>query len=678
MDTGLPAFITSAQAFTTGVYDKAVSAIDAGVYTYQQLCDSYSAPVVNAIINQTSTATQLYDQLSTKAAVPVVVAVDPLQALWDELSQIPGKTIDLTADAAKKTSDSLWDKATGAVNTVVGAVADTAAKAAGKVVDTIVGTVSTVVSGVGDIIIQFPDIFATLLAPLTVIGEAVSPLKMLGELGRLFDMIRKSLDTLSSVDNWTASPYLSQKVKEIVGLMGGVGALVGSPMGLLPVLGDAYAAGIGELIKNESRSMMQPTRLGLPDYVLAQKRGVIGEGHFGAMVSDLGYQTRDIEVVRNLTRQLLSTTELTTLWRRGELSDQDLVSKLGEITITPEDMVLLTKLTRYMLSINDLIALWLRGELPEMELNRRLSELGVTGLDADYLKSLAFFIPGVQDLIHMAVREAFTPEIAERFGQYEDFPPALAQYGVKHGLSLEWAQRYWAAHWELPSVTIAFEMFQRKVISLDDLNLLLRALDVMPYWRDKLTAIAYQPITRVDIRRIHKLKLIDDAELQRRYEDVGYSPTDAALLALFTIELNREEEKYEKAPERDLTASEIVSAYASVLIDRSGAESLLTALGYEPAEIDLKLALAELPAIKRIKTAQINLIKQRLAYEVIDLNGAVDALNKLDLPPYEMDYQLLDIQMDLELAGIKKEAAAKKAAEAAAKKAAKAAAKKAK
>jgi phage protein D len=55
---------------------------------------------------------------------------------------------------------------------------------------------------------------------------------------------------------------------------------------------------------------------------------------------------------------------------------------------------------------------------------------------------------------------------------------------------------------------------------------------------------------------------------------------------------------------------------------------------------------------------------------VIDLNGAVDLLNKLDLPPFEMEYQLLDIQMDMELAKIKKQAAAKKAHEAAVKAAA--------
>ncbi|GAH79863.1 unnamed protein product, partial [marine sediment metagenome] len=72
----------------------------------------------------------------------------------------------------------------------------------------------------------------------------------------------------------------------------------------------------------------------------------------------------------------------------------------------------------------------------------------------------------------------------------------------KKGLSKEWSERYWAAHWNLPSPQQGFEMLHRGVINVSELNMLLRALDVMPFWRDKLTAIAFRRLTRVDIRRM--------------------------------------------------------------------------------------------------------------------------------------------------------------------------------
>jgi hypothetical protein len=338
---------------------------------------------------------------------------------------------------------------------------------------------------------------------------------------------------------------------------------------------------------------------------LATKRGLSMTHRQKYSYEDLGYDENDYSVIYGLTRQMLTAQDLIQLWLRQEIDDNQLQAKLRELTISDSDIVI--------------------------------------------LKRLAYFIPGVQDLIRMAVREAFTPEIAEKFGQYQDYPEAVTEWANKQGLSEEWAKRYWAAHWELPSPQMAFEMFQRKVISQDELQLLLRALDIMPYWRDKLTQIAYQPITRVDIRRMHKMGLISDSELTARYEIIGYSPEDAKGLAQFTIELNREEVKLEKQPERDLTASEILSAYANVYIDESNARSLLSGLGYDENEIGLKLALAELPAIKRVKTKEIEIIRQRYLYQAIDLNGAVDELNKLDLPAFELEYQLLDFQQDMEL-----------------------------
>ncbi|GAH07016.1 unnamed protein product, partial [marine sediment metagenome] len=75
---------------------------------------------------------------------------------------------------------------------------------------------------------------------------------------------------------------------------------------------------------------------------------------------------------------------------------------------------------------------------------------------------------------------------------YEDYPKPLETWAAKKGLSKEWSQRYWAAHWSLPSASQGFEMLHRGIINQSDLNMLLRALDVMPFWREKLTGIAYR------------------------------------------------------------------------------------------------------------------------------------------------------------------------------------------
>ena len=97
------------------------------------------------------------------------------------------------------------------------------------------------------------------------------------------------------------------------------------------------------------------------------------------------------------------------------------------------------------------IAAWRRDPATYDKFFDDLRSLGWSDERIEAWKFITEIIPGVQDLVRMAVREAFTPEIAAKFGQYEDFPGAVVPWGQKQGLSKEWLERYWAAHWDLPS-----------------------------------------------------------------------------------------------------------------------------------------------------------------------------------------------------------------------------------
>jgi len=161
----------------------------------------------------------------------------------------------------------------------------------------------------------------------------------------------------------------------------------------------------------------------------------------------------------------------------------------------------------------------------------------------------------------MAVREAFTPEIAARFGQYQDLPPDFVEWVGKKGLSKEWAERYWAAHWSLPSPQQGFEMLHRGVINEGDLNMLMRALDIMPFWRDKLIQIAYRPLTRVDVRRMFALGVLDVSGVRKAYTDLGYNDYNADLMTDFTIKYTegietRRREAEERAEEKEQEAKD--------------------------------------------------------------------------------------------------------------------------
>jgi len=634
MNDQLGSFVAAASSFVEGAYNQVVSALTASTDSAHDVLANLESKVTDYIdlpVNWGEGITDVLDQIDRSWLDDAIEKTkdiyngvkDAIDGYIDNITGNTGKVADKSEAQIRQELDDATNKLKGDIPKVPEEPVTPKPPEPTPSVPAVYEPPASML----DAIKAIPSTLAGISSAVSLFGKIADVSEIMHSPEDALAQLRKSIDSdpwFHDLQQWTPS----------VAIGAGIGALVGAPLGFLPMIMDCYSKGMGESIGNIARSLWHPARIQITELIMA--------------------------------------------YLRGHIDQEKLLTDGESLGFAPEDIMVYLKLTRQMLTTGDLLTLWLRKEIDDVTLDKYLGDLLIAKPDIARLKALTQLIPSPADLVHMAVREAFTPEIAEAFGQYQDYPEVATEWFEKQGLSEEWARRFWAAHWELPSIQMAFEMFQRKVISQDDLNLLLRALDVMPYWREKLTQIAYQPITRVDIRRIHKMHLITDDELQLRYEAIGYSPEDAVMLVKFTIELNKEEEKLEKAAERDLTASEILSSYANVLIDRNDTSTLLQGLGYDQNEIELKLTLAELPGIKRIRNKQIEIIKQRLFYDVIDSNGAVDELNKLDLPPFEMEYQLLDIQLDLELAGIKDAAAAKKAAEAKAKADAAAAAKKVK
>lgn len=265
-----------------------------------------------------------------------------------------------------------------------------------------------------------------------------------------------------------------------------------------------------------------------------------------------------------------------------------------------------------------------------------LQRLGLTSNDSQRMLRMAFFIPPVQDLITMAVREVFTPEIAERFGQFEDFPDAFADFASQQGISNEWARNYWAAHWALPSLQMGFQMLQRGVIDESELNVLLRSQDVMPFWRDKLTQISFSPLTRVDIRRMHGLGLLDEDELVERYMAVGFSAADAELMREFTLAFNAPDEPLDPDDITQLTRSTVLNLFSDGTINEGTALALLKEIGFSDATAAIFVEATRLDQERDDRKAQTDLILDQAQAGILTFVEAQDKLGQLGLEPIEL------------------------------------------
>ena len=320
--------------------------------------------------------------------------------------------------------------------------------------------------------------------------------------------------------------------------------------------------------------------------------------------------------------------------------------------------------------------------------DEQLERWGYRDEDILALRTLRQPIPGSTDLIRMGVREVFTPEIAEAFGQFEDFPRRFGELMELVGFGLRptgqvagggpgggrtWAEAFWAAHWDLPSITQGFEMYHREVTLPDGstfdepkLMLLLRALDVMPNWRDPLRQIAYNVVTRVDIRRMYQDGVVDEDKVRQVYRHLGYTPEDAdGLTEMVKIRYPRGGKK-EGEDLRELTLSTVKQAYVRRLIDRDEALEKLLALDHPEEDAELVLSIWDFdlewnPSLRfevPFKDLSRSVITDAYRRGVFDFNRAAvelveagytqdDAEILLQLEDLKLQQELTDMEVDL-------------------------------
>ncbi len=310
---------------------------------------------------------------------------------------------------------------------------------------------------------------------------------------------------------------------------------------------------------------------------------------------------------------------------------------------------------------------YLRGKLDEWVHDDWLGRSGFEQANIALQKALYEEIPGPTDLVRMGVREVFTPEIAERFGQFQDFPEMFGEWMARQGYTMEWARNYWGAHWDLPSSMQGFEMFHRDVISEGDLRLLLRALDVMPYWRDKLQQIAYNPLTRVDVRRMYSAGVIDEAKVERTYRDLGYTPENARLLRQWVVKEFPRKDDAGNLKVREDIVSVTRQAYARRLISRDTTVDRLRDADYTAEEAELQVDVWDFdfyldPSLRSdVNPKQLGISVIERAYErrMVGFNAAVRELGELGYTPEDakLRLQLVDLRLEEHLADLEIEVA---------------------
>lgn len=324
----------------------------------------------------------------------------------------------------------------------------------------------------------------------------------------------------------------------------------------------------------------------------------------------------------NLNPQIAELVEMR--WR-GVIPEADYFKKCSQFGFNQDTAKDLFSISETLLTMHDYIALWRRGAISESDCDSHLHKMHLDSGEIEKAKTITLFFPSPPDLIRFAVREVYTPSIIEKFGAMQDLPAKYLQEAAKTGLTDEHAKNYWAAHWELPSAQMGFQMLHRRIIDEDSLKLLLRALDVMPFWRDALVKLSYNPLTRVDVRRMYRLGVLNEEQVTEAYLDRGYNPKNAELMTQFTVAFEADEMT-------GITRASVLSSFKKGIITEDQLKTYLKGFGYNPNVIEFWLSIARYDKEMDIIDSLVDEIKQRYTMGLVTLDGAREELAQYDLP----------------------------------------------
>lgn len=369
---------------------------------------------------------------------------------------------------------------------------------------------------------------------------------------------------------------------------------------------------------------------GVQELLELWRRGEIDEAAVDKGIRQGRTRTEWLAALKKLRHAFFSPQQAASFAARGLMGEAEARREAEVSGLQPERYEILRRASASAPAPGEILDLLNRGEIAEPEARRALRDHGLRNEYLDNVLALRNQIPNAPDVVRFALREVYNPALVAKYRMLEGFPAEAEVDARRAGLDRETMLKYWAAHWTLPSRTQGYEMLHRAIISKDELTDLLRADDVMPGWIEPLIDLAYSPLTRVDVRRMYRDGVLTKAEVKRAYLDLGYSDENAGRLAEWVS-------TQKTAVERDFSKNEVVALYQSRTMPEAEARNNLETLGYDAAETNYILRLADYRRDKATRTRAINVTRGRFLARQITEIEASNRLDEMGVPAPERD-----------------------------------------
>lgn len=344
-------------------------------------------------------------------------------------------------------------------------------------------------------------------------------------------------------------------------------------------------------------------------------------------------------VAETIRPYLLDLDTLSKEYHRNIPNRESVIAQLRKMGIDEDKIKIWIRNQTRLMPLELVVNAWFREIITETQFVKKLEEMHFRSGEISTLKEALHLLPNPTDEVRFGVREVYSPALVAALGLRDDMPSEFITSMKKLGYKAEQAEKFWMAHWWPPSTQQAFEMYHRQFIEKDELLKLLRIQDVVPGYREKLTQIAYHPISRVDIRRIYDDGFMTYADVVKAYRDLGYSPEHSELIADW-IEQRYGEERKER------TKTDVLALYKLGHWSKEKVIEELSAVGYREEIAEEFINRIELVKIEKRKANKIKLWRKgylNYKYEDSDIRGFMRIFG---MKKVEIDDLLLEWEID--------------------------------
>lgn len=281
---------------------------------------------------------------------------------------------------------------------------------------------------------------------------------------------------------------------------------------------------------------------------------------------------------------------------------------------------------REQLNADEIIRLWMRKHIDDSTLATRLRDIGMLlPAEIEDKKTLSQEVPPITDIIRFMTLNIYNDAIVGKYKLDDEFNRAGTQPGgqlddwrLAQGIPDEAFKAYWRAHWARPSPTQMAEMVQRLrpgavdpsiETTAEDFDNVLRENDWLAFWRPRMLALAYRPLTRIDSRRAFNIGILSDSDFLSAMQNIGYALPEAETLLIFA--------KQDRI--NHLQSNKLVNAYEKGGISRADVLQQLTAKGFSADDVSEVLDTADSDMRMQARIHCISDLEKQFA------SGALDA-----------------------------------------------------